>query len=307
MLHIILFILKLLGLLILILLGLILLAVVLVLFVPVRYRGEGSYFKKVKGNMKISWLLHILSVTVRYEEEVLIAVRLFGIPMMRPKKMDEELKEAEEIMVQAMEIKEPETVKEARQLGRDVKKTVRGESENSQSVQKDIKETEQTVRTEQVEKESWLQALFRKIKKKLIHILERIKYLYNRICVTLRNMKEKKDEIQTFLSNSENQKTAKLLYRQGKRLVRHIFPIKGHGNVTFGFEDPGLTGQALMAASLLYPFFHKYWDLYPVFDRSVFTAEGTFRGRIRLGTVLMIGLRMLLDKNFRTLLKRWLH
>ncbi|MGC6178000.1 DUF2953 domain-containing protein [Lacrimispora sp. 38-1] len=300
MLHIILFILKLSGLLILILLGLILLAVVLVLFVPVRYRGEGSYFNKVKGNMKISWLLHILSVTVRYEEEVLIAVRLFGIPIMRPKKMDDELKEAEEIMVQAMEIQEPETVKEARQLGRDVKKTVQGESESRQPVLKDIKETEQ------VEKESWLQALFRKIKKKLIHILEKIKYLYNRICDTLRNMKEKKDEIQAFLSNSENQKTAKLLYRQGKRLVRHIFPVKGHGNVTFGFEDPGMTGQALMAASLLYPFFHKYWNLYPVFDRSVFTAEGTFRGRIRLLTVLMIGLRMLLDKNFRTLLKRWL-
>ena len=300
MLHIILFILKLSGLLILILLGLVLLAAVLVLFVPVRYRAEGSYFKKVKGNMKISWLLHILSVTVRYEEDVLIVVRLFGFPITRPKKMDEELKDAEEIMVQAMEVKEPETVKEARQLGRDVKKTVLGESETRQPVLKDIKETEQ------IKKESWLQAMFRKIKKKLIHILEKIKYLYKRICDTLRNMKEKKDEIQAFLSNKENQKTAKLLYKQGKRLVRHIFPVKGHGNVTFGFEDPGLTGQALMAASLLYPFFHKYWNLYPVFDRSVFTAEGTFRGRIRLGTVLIIGLRMLLDKNFRTLLKRWL-
>jgi len=300
MLHIILFILKLSGLLILILLGLVLLAAVLVLFVPVRYRAEGSYLKKVKGNMKISWLLHILSVTVRYEEDVLIVVRLFGFPITRPKKMDEELKDAEEIMVQAMEVKEPEAVKEARQLGRDVKKTVLGESETRQPVLKDIKETEQ------IKKESWLQAMFRKIKKKLIHILEKIKYLYKRICDTLRNMKEKKDEIQAFLSNKENQKTAKLLYKQGKRLVRHIFPVKGHGNVTFGFEDPGLTGQALMAASLLYPFFHKYWNLYPVFDRSVFTAEGTFRGRIRLGTVLIIGLRLLLDKNFRTLLKRWL-
>jgi hypothetical protein len=119
-------------------------------------------------------------------------------------------------------------------------------------------------------------------------------------------MKEKKDEIQAFLSNSENQKTAKLLYRQVKRLIRHIFPVKGHGNVTFGFEDPALTGQALMAASVLYPFFHKYWNLYPVFDESVFNAEGTFQGRIRLGTVLIISLRMLLDKNFRVLLKRWL-
>nr|WP_314461084.1 DUF2953 domain-containing protein [uncultured Clostridium sp.] len=300
MLHIILFILKLLGLLILILLGLIFLAALLVLFVPVRYRGEGSYYNKVKGNMKISWLLHILSVTVRYEEEVLIVVRLFGFPIMRPKKMDEELKDAEEIMVQAMEVMEPDAVKEARQLGRDVKKAVQGESETRQPVLKDIKGTQQ------IEKESWLQALFRKIKKKLIHILEKFKYLYNSICDTLKNMKEKKDEIQAFLSNSENQKTAKLLYRQGKRLVRHIFPVKGHGSVAFGFEDPGLTGQALMAASLLYPFFHKYWNLYPVFDRSVFTAEGTFQGRIRLGMVLVIGIRMLLDKNFRVLLKRWL-
>lgn len=302
MLHVILFILKLLGILILILLGLIILAVLLVLLVPVRYRGEGSYFEKVKGNMKISWLLHILSVTVRYEEEVVIVIRLFGFQIMRPKKMDEELKEAEEIMVQAMEIKEPETIKEARQLGQDVKKTVQGEPLPRQPVQKESRQTEQT----QTEHISWLQNFYNKIKKKIIHILEKIKYLYRKFCDTLRNMKEKKDEIQAFLSNSENQKTAKLLYRQVKRLIRHIFPVKGHGNVTFGFEDPAMTGQVLMAASVLYPFIHKYWNLYPVFDESVFTAEGTFRGRIRLGTVLIIGIRMLLDKNFRVLLKRWL-
>lgn len=300
MLHVILFILKLLGILILILLGLIILAALLVLFVPVRYRGEGSYFEKVKGNMKISWLLHILSVMVRYDEEVVISVRLFGFRIMRPKKMDEELKEAEEIMVQAMEVKEPEPIKEARQLGQDVKKTIQGEPLPRQPILKEIDQTEQT------EHISWLQSFYNKIKNKLIHVLQKIKYLYRKFCDTLKNMKEKKDEIQAFLSNSENQKTAKLLYRQVKRLIRHIFPVKGHGNVTFGFEDPALTGQALMAASVLYPFIHKYWNLYPVFDESVFTVEGTFRGRIRLGTVLIIGLRMLLDKNFRVLLKRWL-
>ncbi|MDK2964832.1 DUF2953 domain-containing protein [Lacrimispora sp.] len=292
MLHIILFILKLIGLLILILSGLILLAVLLVLFVPVRYRGEGSYYNRVKGNMKISWLLHILSVTVRYENEILIVVRLFGFPIMKPKKMDEEMKEAEEIMVQAMEVKEPETVKEARRLGEDIKDTVLKESEPQPSVQ--------------TKRRSWILTLYYKIKKKFIHILKKIRHLYMRICDTWKNMKDKKEEIQAFLANSQNQKTAKLLFRQVKRLIRHIFPVKGHGTVTFGFEDPGLTGQALMAASLLYPFFHKHWNLYPVFDRTVFTAEGTFQGRIRLGTALIIGLRMFLDKNFRVLLKRWL-
>ncbi|WP_097004296.1 DUF2953 domain-containing protein [Lacrimispora amygdalina] len=295
MLHIILFILKLLGLLILILSGLILLAVLLVLFVPVRYRGEGSYYNRVKGNMKISWLLHILSVTVRYENEILIVVRLFGFQIMKPKKMDEEMKEAEEIMVQAMEVKEPETVKEARRLGEDVKDTILKDSE-----------PQEPQPSEHVKRMSWIRTLYYKIKKKFIHILNKIRHLYMRICDTWKNMKNKKEEIQAFLTNTQNQKTAKLLFRQVKRLIHHIFPVKGHGTVTFGFEDPGLTGQVLMAASMLYPFFHKNWNLYPVFDQPVFTAEGTFQGRVRLGTVLVIGLRMFLDKNFRVLLKRWL-
>ena len=296
MLHIILFILKLLGLLILILLGLIILAVLLVLLVPVKYRGEGSFLKKWKGIFKISWMLHILSVTVRYDEDVLIEVRLFGFQILKPKKVDEELKEAEEIMVHAMEVKEPEVVKEVKHLGQEVKQTVLGESKQDPPV---------FGQTEKNEKKPWLKSLFLRIKKKLLYILERFRFIYLRICDTLKNIKEKEAEIHAFLTNRENQKTAKLLYKQAKRLIRHGFFRKGHGEVTFGFEDPGLTGEVLMAVSVLYPFFHKHWEIYPVFDHAVFAAEGTFQGRIRLGTVLIIGLRMFLDKNFRILLKKW--
>ena len=49
MLPIILFILKLLGILVLILLGLVLGVLLLILFVPVRYRIEGSYYERLKG------------------------------------------------------------------------------------------------------------------------------------------------------------------------------------------------------------------------------------------------------------------
>ena len=53
MLPIILFILKLLGILVLILLGLVLGVLLLILFVPVRYRIEGSYYERLKGKVRV--------------------------------------------------------------------------------------------------------------------------------------------------------------------------------------------------------------------------------------------------------------
>ena len=61
MLPIILFILKLLGILVLILLGLILGVLLLILFVPVRYRIEGSYYERLKGK-SVSHGCYILSL-----------------------------------------------------------------------------------------------------------------------------------------------------------------------------------------------------------------------------------------------------
>ncbi len=60
----------------------------------------------------------------------------------------------------------------------------------------------------------------------------------------------------------EEQASLKLLYRQVKRLVAHIWPRKGKGSVTFGFDDPYTTGQVLQAVSLIYPFFHKQLAVY---------------------------------------------
>lgn len=56
MLHVLLFILKILGIILLAILGLILAGVLLALFVPVRYRADGSFYKISRGEACISWL-----------------------------------------------------------------------------------------------------------------------------------------------------------------------------------------------------------------------------------------------------------
>ncbi|WP_333652732.1 DUF2953 domain-containing protein [Lacrimispora sp.] len=353
MVHIILLILKILGLLLLVVLGLILLLLLLVLLVPVRYRAEGSYYEKVKGKVRVSWLLHLISVTLSYEEDFIMTVRLFGFRILKPKKMDHELREAGEIMVQTMEIKPEEAVEDIKEeiqkkpekgrmswaLSRKEKKSQsqflsRKEKKSQSRVwtyeedgiqsqtqshkEEDIQSQDRSGKEEDIhnrsqpskegkppeddKKISWFSKLKEKIRKQLL----KLKFFFHRICDTLKAVKDKKETLQAWVSNKENQKTVKLLLRQLKKLIRHILPRRGKGNVTFGFDDPYVTGQVLTYASVVYPFCHKHLNLYPVFDQVVFKADGNFRGRVRIGTILAIGGRMLLDKNFRVQLKKWL-
>lgn len=275
MIHIILMVLKIAGLLLLLVLGLLFLLLLLVLFVPVRFGLQGSYKENIRGQVRISWLLHILSLTVLYDEKTEVSFRLFGIRLRKPGKGRTGAGEEEDMAVQAMELREEEEKEERKEPER------------------------RTVRPKEQAKESKKQP---EGKRKI----EKLKFSFRRICDTLKNIKEKKNKLQEIISSRENQKTARLLFKQARRLIRHLFPKKGQGTVTFGFDDPYLTGQVLTYASLLYPFFYKRLKLIPVFDRAVFLAEGKLAGRLRLGTVLFIGLRMLLDKNFRILLKKWL-
>lgn len=307
MLHIILFILKILGLLVLAVLGLVLAAALLILLVPVRYQAEGSYDGKVKGKARITWLLHILSVTAQFEEDLIVRVRIFGFRIGKPKKMDSELKEAEDIMVQAMEIMEPEPIRDAQEVKDEIHDRVKEEPKNLPPSKEELRNPTPPKEEPKKKKGFRVMGVFEKLKKKVLRAFTKLKFFFLRICDTLRTIKDKKDEIYAWISNKENQKTGKLLFRQVKRLIRHILPLRGKGNITFGFDDPYLTGQVLTYASVIYPLCHKHLNLYPVFGQTVFTVEGTFRGRIRMATVLLIGSRMLLDRNFRRLLKGWLH
>lgn len=82
MLHILLLILKIIGILIAVIIGLVLLGVCVVLFVPVRCRVRGSYYGSPQGSAKISWLLHAVSVKIFYPDgekaSVRIIVRILG-------------------------------------------------------------------------------------------------------------------------------------------------------------------------------------------------------------------------------------
>lgn len=91
MLHILLLILKIIGIIILVLLGLFLLAVGCVVFVPVRYRAHALYDEKACAQAKLSWLFHLvyLKADLSTESRFHLVVRIAGITFFdnqKPKK-----------------------------------------------------------------------------------------------------------------------------------------------------------------------------------------------------------------------------
>ncbi len=147
---------------------------------------------------------------------------------------------------------------------------------------------------------------FGRICDKLKEIIQRLRDRLERIMESLHELEEKKDRLTAFLCNDANQATFRLLKRQIWALCRHVLPRKAAGRVRFGFADPFTTGQVLAYISPFYGLYARHVQVIPVFDEPVMEGEGMLKGRIRMGTVLLIGLRMLFDRNFRALLRKHL-
>ena len=100
MLHIILLILKIIGIVLLCILGILVFAIICALFVPVRYRiklagEEGEGKPPFTAYVKITWLLHLVNILVRYPADVIVRVRLMFITLFRlPQKEGTDEKQA---------------------------------------------------------------------------------------------------------------------------------------------------------------------------------------------------------------------
>lgn len=291
MVHILLLILKAIGILILVLLGLVLAVVCLVLFVPVCYEAGGSWKDKPAGKGKISWLFGAVSLSAGYdgdESGLTAGVRLFGQKLWE---MGEE-KEAP---------KAPWPLDEETLRGTDAERKEPKDRKKPEEKETALWEENQQPRPEPEDKrhtEHKKKDVFGRIKV----FLEKLKFSFQSFCDKLKNMQNIAEEKKAWLEDEENQASLKLLWKQTGRFLRHVCPRGGKGSVTFGFEEPYLTGQALSAAALIYPFFEGNLEICPVFDETVFEAEGSFKGRIRAGYLLWLGLGILRDGHTRRML-----
>ncbi|WP_312104663.1 DUF2953 domain-containing protein [Lachnoclostridium sp.] len=160
---------------------------------------------------------------------------------------------------------------------------------------------------------SKIKQLYRKIKNVFTSVWNKIKNLKNvfhklkdklsSIRNLLQGLWEKKRKVVAYFKLDENKAGMKLGLSSIKKLLKHIKPTKAKGYIHFGTGDPASTGQILGVASVFYGYYGKYLKVVPDFEEEVLEGELFIKGRIRLFNLLIIGIKLLRDKNFKRLIK----
>lgn len=308
-LHIVLMILKIIGILLLILLGIFLLTVLGVLFCPVRYSAQGYKDEnKYGGKAKVSWLCHLVSFSVWYDSsqgEAGYGVRIFGIPLLKvleelSKRKEKKKKKAKAAKVQAAE-----------REGREIPEQDKASEEKTSKESSEAKEAleEKGSRKEQRgedfrQTEGKAQRLLGKVKA-IFQIPGKIFEAFRKFQLTAKGICDKIRKIINFLESEKFKRGMCLILQEGKKMLAHVKPRKIEGRIKFGTEDPCLTGEILGAAGIFYPLYGENFSIEPCFDQTVLEGTISLKGRM-YGIVLLISaVKILRSRDIRYIIRHF--
>lgn len=291
---IVVFILKIIGILLLTILGLLVLTVACLLFVPVHYRIWGEIGENIDTHVRVSWLLHILSLRADFDgKDFVKKLRVFGIPL----------------RARRSKTKKPE--KKKRKTMEPEEESVAIPQENEEAV---------TPAEEEVTAFSEEEAFSSTEKKKkslfagILSILQKIRQLPGMIRSKWETLKGKiagsKETLKgllTELKKEQNLEAVKVLWNELRGILRHTSPRRVRVDAGFALGDPANTGQALGAISMI-PFLYRYQiHLYPDFESERTYFEGTFdiKGRVYGIHAMILLIHIFFDKNIRGLIEAY--
>ena len=328
MLHIIIFILKIIGILLLVILGLILLLVSSVLFVPITYKVRAERKDGVIQVRAVAgWMFRLLSVHYRLhtsqEPMQLLQGRILGIPVWKPlEPKKEKPKKAEK---KSKEKQSKPKQMEAKQL--EQKAEVKSSDKAKERLKKDLTpgtavasvpqpEPEVSRQEQPQDKQAQTKPPRQSILKKLLYAIRRI---YGKITaigrglfslvVKLLHMPEKASEtigtLTDFWNLEENVKARGSIWRELKFLWKHSRPRKADLTLHFGFEDPSWTGQCMGVLSILNVWYPGRIFLKPEFEQEIFEGTLYIKGHMMLAVPLLSIFRLWRDENVMKMYRRF--
>lgn len=274
-------ILKIIGIIIASVLVLLLLIVSLVLFVPVRYSGEVGFKEKPDISVRVTYLLKMISARFEmHEGNREFVIRIFGIRLGRKKN------------------------KKRKRRRRDRKN--RKNRKKSESVA--LMETDNTVNDDYVEvtaetfgetSQEDFEPEIKSSKKNKKNISKKAKGIYNNLSSKIKNINEE-------INNQGNRRAFKVVKDALAGILKHIKPQKHEIAVTFGTGDPATTGELLGGIYVFIYMSEINAEVYPDFENKIFEMESWFKGRIRLFTLLRIGLKTYFNEDVKAAISRFI-
>ena len=321
MLHILWMLIKLILILLGTVLGLAVLVLLLLLFCPVRYSAEAlketSSFKETEAAVRVSWLFGGISFTFRrIQGKNTQKLCVFGIPVLsllqkrkQKKAAAGKVQTAEKSPLSEQPIEKP--LPETKiSLPQEKKPDIPyGSAEAKQKKDpetgtSDLSESDEKIRTENKNK---ISALLDKLKE-IMDRLAQLPSMLSKIPLTIRRIYDKIDWYRQFFEHPRTKEAVSLVLDRSKKLLHHIFPKKIKGKVTFGSEDPSVTGTALAVLGMTMPFHKNRVEIVPVFDnQNILEGNIKIKGRIYGFVPVKMLAELYFNKNIKYIISRWKH
>lgn len=340
MLHIILLILKIIGIILLGILGILLLVVCCALFVPLRYRievsrEEGEGAPPFVARAKVTWLLHLINVRIGYPADVYVRVRIFLFTVFRipkaeksppddtspDKKGQKEKKKAGKHEDAADGERSWETGEHPGQDGNEAAALAveSGSEEDAEEAAVTSVAPAAADAEEAADSESGgffggllhrisqkIRGLLRKLEQlldKLKAVFQNIRYTIRRICDKIKSASDTIQYYKEVLESDAFRHSWELCKGQFGLLLKVLKPDQFEADLVIGTGDPASTGQVLALHGMLYPFLGEHVRIAGDFERA--HAEGTLfvKGKIRAFPFLCAAWKVYRNKDIRTLIK----
>lgn len=333
---IVLTILGIIGKILLILLGILIILILLLLFVPFRYSVSGTKNgKDISGAAGITWLLHAVSLGVRFEKESggsfkkETELKVFGISpgtarKNRAEKKKQKQKEKKKKKLDEIREEDPARYEELRQEALRRKKERDAEKRRDEEEEKARREKEQKEEQEAADRKKRRSLKKRHRKRRIVRffhgVMTGLRKMLEGFCRLFTLLYELPAEISwriwkfvqklngicdtihtwgTFLLDPRTFEALKLTGTSLKKLWKKIRPRHLKGEVTYGLDDPSVTGKILAFCSALFPVYGPDFILHPDFEEKRLEGNAELSGRIFLGPVVFLIGRYLLNPNTR--------
>lgn len=308
MLHILLLILKIIGVILAVILGIVILLACIVLFVPVRYEITGKCGgtpDSLEMAAKATWLLHLVRADVCFKEQKLRwklraawARKDGGQERAGPeggitedahrkeKKKDEgkeEIPETREKSKEELEIGEEERKKSVEEIP-EAKSEAHETIENVEEPESDGGKRPGII-------------------ERIRGILQKIKSFFQSFCKKIRLLAQKKDKLAGFIRDEAHVGAFLKAKKEAFKLLNRLKPSKLAARLRIGFSDPCTTGKALAGLSLLYPVVGEHLDITPDFENRVLQGDIYVKGRIHGYYFLVLCWNLVWCRNVRTTFK----
>lgn len=314
MLHIVLLILKIIGILLLSILGILLLSIVCILFIPVRYRielnremGEGKPPLEVKA--KVTWLLHLINILIRYPAEVYVRVRIlcftvFRVPQKPRKKKKKPGQETSLSSAAQPDQKEKSTEDKTQTSGQKITQQAehikKPENKKDTSGKEDAAEPDKKLSFKEK-----IQRILDKIKnifRKIKEFFQNIQYTIEHFCDKIKSVSKQIEYYKEIVTSDAFRQSFQLCKGELISILMSLKPQKFEADLIVGMDDPATTAQILAFWGMLYPMIGQHVNVAGDFEQTRIEGHIFLKGRIKAITFVKAAIRIYFNKDIRKLI-----